>query len=333
LVQQKSLKMEKTHRISVIVPVYNVEKYLARCIDSILAQTFADFECILIDDGSSDNSPAICDEYAKKDDRIKVIHKENGGVSSARNTGLDVAQGEWITFIDSDDWVENNILDLLLNNAVKNNCDMSVCGLRSLDENEKELSKSKQMPLETLDKNTAKKTLLGFEKFTSCVVGKIVKKEYAGKVRFRLEIKVCEDGLFWFEIIDNIDNLIYDSTPCYNYLQTENSLTRSKKAIENYKDVFIATQKMLELEKNKSIKRKIKSYEASIANGWCYLMIKSGAFDKEYYLYYSRIVIKNILFYFLDNNIPLKHKIMAILTLFPFLYKKLILLVKSKGRF
>ena len=92
-------------KISVIVPVYNTEKYLHRCIDSILAQTFTDFELLLIDDGSKDNSGKICDEYAAKDNRIRVFHKENGGVSSARNLGLDQAQGEWITFVDSDDWV------------------------------------------------------------------------------------------------------------------------------------------------------------------------------------------------------------------------------------
>jgi len=121
-------------KISVIVPVYNVEKYLAKCIDSILAQTFTDFECILINDGSPDNSPAICDEYAKKDERMKVIHKENGGVSSARNTGLDIAQGEWITFADSDDWVDENYLELMYSNAIKNNCDLSICGFKSVDE-------------------------------------------------------------------------------------------------------------------------------------------------------------------------------------------------------
>lgn len=102
-------------KVSIIVPVYNVEKYLRRCVDSILAQTFTDFECILIDDGSPDGSPAICDEYAKKDNRIKVIHQENSGVSAARNAGLDVARGEWIGFVDSDDWVENNFLETLMN--------------------------------------------------------------------------------------------------------------------------------------------------------------------------------------------------------------------------
>lgn len=97
-------------KVSVIVPVYNTEKYLARCIDSILAQTFTDFELILVNDGSKDNSGKICDEYAAKDHRIVVIHKENGGVSSARNKGIDAAQGEWISFIDADDWITPSYL-------------------------------------------------------------------------------------------------------------------------------------------------------------------------------------------------------------------------------
>ena len=92
-------------KVSVIVPVYNVEKLLQRCIDSILAQTFTDFELLLIDDGSKDKSGEICDEYAAKDSRIRVFHKQNGGVSTARNIGIDKAQGEWIYFVDSDDIV------------------------------------------------------------------------------------------------------------------------------------------------------------------------------------------------------------------------------------
>lgn len=101
-------------RISVIVPVYNTEKYLHRCIDSILAQTYTDFELLLIDDGSTDSSGAICDEYALKDSRVRVFHKANGGVSSARNMGLDNAQGEWITFVDSDDWVKIDYFKLMI---------------------------------------------------------------------------------------------------------------------------------------------------------------------------------------------------------------------------
>ena len=100
--------------ISVIVPVYNVEKYLPRCIESILRQTYPHFELILVDDGSLNKSGAICDRYAKKDARVKVIHKENAGISTARNAGVDMAQGEYISFVDSDDWVREDYLEKLL---------------------------------------------------------------------------------------------------------------------------------------------------------------------------------------------------------------------------
>lgn len=104
----------KQPTISVIVPVYNTEKYLGECVQSILNQIFTDFELLLIDDGSTDQSGAICDTYALQDKRVKVFHKENGGVSSARNMGLDEARGEWIVFVDSDDWVANSYFSELL---------------------------------------------------------------------------------------------------------------------------------------------------------------------------------------------------------------------------
>ena len=106
-------------KISIIVPVYKVEKYLHRCLDSIVNQTFTDWECILIDDGSPDNSGIICDEYAQMDRRFKVIHQENKGVSAARNAGLDVAKGEWIGFVDSDDWIEKETYEVAYNKAIK----------------------------------------------------------------------------------------------------------------------------------------------------------------------------------------------------------------------
>ena len=129
--------------ISIIVPVYNVEKYLHRCIDSILAQTFPDFECILIDDGSPDNCPAICDEYAEKDGRIIVIHQKNAGVSAARNTGLDKASGEWIGFVDSDDWLEPNALGKLYNKQRETNADIVTGRYRNIYNNSKKTAVSK----------------------------------------------------------------------------------------------------------------------------------------------------------------------------------------------
>lgn len=114
--------------ISVIVPVYKVEAYLDRCVESILAQTFKDFELILVDDGSPDNCPAMCDAWAEKDSRIKVIHKENGGLSDARNVGFEASCGEWISFIDSDDYVHANMLQALYNAVQAHGVKVSTCG-------------------------------------------------------------------------------------------------------------------------------------------------------------------------------------------------------------
>ena len=120
--------------ISVIVPVYNVEKYIHRCIDSILNQTFSDFELILVDDGSPDDCGAICEEYAAKDSRIRVLHQENRGQAAARNRALDMARGEYIAFVDSDDWVHPRYLEILLGNAREKKADVSVCGHRKVTE-------------------------------------------------------------------------------------------------------------------------------------------------------------------------------------------------------
>ncbi len=117
--------------VSIIVPVYNVERYLPRCIDSILLQSFIDFELILVDDGSPDRCGIICDEYAIKDDRIRVIHQENAKTSAARNTGLDVAQGEWIAFVDADDWIHKDYLKILLTGAL-DDTDIVICGFLNM---------------------------------------------------------------------------------------------------------------------------------------------------------------------------------------------------------
>ena len=114
--------------ISVIIPVYNAEKFLNKCLDSVIGQTYKNLEIILVDDGSQDDSGKICDEYAQKDNRIKVIHKENGGDSSARNTGLKMATGKYITTIDSDDWIELNAYEDMLKVLLEKNVDIVRCG-------------------------------------------------------------------------------------------------------------------------------------------------------------------------------------------------------------
>ena len=126
-------------KISIIVPVYNVEKYLEKCVRSILAQTFTDFELILVDDGSPDSSGAMCDQFAEQDQRVKVIHKENGGLSDARNAGIEIATGEYLGFVDSDDYIADDMYELLYTNIVKEDADLSICGIYDVYEG-KELS-------------------------------------------------------------------------------------------------------------------------------------------------------------------------------------------------
>ncbi len=124
--------MEQMDLISIIVPVYNMEKYLDRCVASILHQTYTNLEIILVDDGSSDNSPLMCDKYASQDNRIKVIHKKNGGLSDARNAGLEVATGSYIGYVDSDDWIEPDMYERMYMACAQNNADIAVCKYRAV---------------------------------------------------------------------------------------------------------------------------------------------------------------------------------------------------------
>ncbi|HEL7541574.1 TPA: glycosyltransferase, partial [Enterococcus faecalis] len=128
-------------KISIIVPVYNVEKYLEKCVRSILAQTFTDFELILVDDGSPDSSGAMCDQFAEQDERVKVIHKENGGLSDARNAGIEIATGEYLGFVDSDDYIADDMYELLYTNIVKEDADLSICGIYDVYEGKEPVEK------------------------------------------------------------------------------------------------------------------------------------------------------------------------------------------------
>ena len=124
--------------ISIIIPVYNVQDYLKECVDAIINQSYSNIEVILVNDGSTDNSPAICDEYSKKDSRIKVIHKKNEGPAMARNAALDIASGKYLNFIDSDDLIHKDMISILYNNLINNDADISICNYQSFFDTVKE---------------------------------------------------------------------------------------------------------------------------------------------------------------------------------------------------
>jgi len=208
--------------VSIIVPVYKVEKYLRRCLDSIAAQTFTDWECILIDDGSPDNSGKICDEYAKLDERFRVFHQGNAGVSTARNKGLDEAKGEWITFVDSDDWIENNALSIMVTN-VKSNC-LIVAGIKNINDIS---TKEQFFKYNEVDINYFINKLYTFNPygyigylFPKLFNNQIIKNS---KIRFNEGIFYNEDRLFVLQYVLNCNSVLFLDKVTYNYFIRDDS--------------------------------------------------------------------------------------------------------------
>ena len=184
--------MEQKDKITIVVPVYKVEKYLRRCIESILQQTYKNIEIILVDDGSPDNCGKICDEYKEKDNRIIVIHKENGGLSDARNAGIDIATGKYIAFIDSDDYVANNFISSLYDVCIKNECEIAQCKFKRVTEDYKE--EQKEISETTiLDGKSAIKEIYGQnDVYTIVAWNKLYLKNLFNDIRYTVG-KIHED--------------------------------------------------------------------------------------------------------------------------------------------
>lgn len=210
-------------KISVIVPVYNTEKYLDRCIQSILAQTYTDFELLLVDDGSTDSSGAICDKYAEQDSRVRVFHKENGGVSSARNQGLDNAKGEWITFVDSDDWVDREFFNILSKSS-KPDILISYYVADGW-------SRWVSVPFEDATFNTKNMKVFLNKYLISCNMpwGKWIKRSLIEtfKIRFDSNFSYGEDTLFIMDCLSKVESVETNSESLYHYDCT-NSMSLSK---------------------------------------------------------------------------------------------------------
>lgn len=219
-------------KISVIVPVYNTEKYLHRCIDSILSQTFTDFELLLIDDGSKDKSGAICDEYAEKDSRVKVFHKENGGVSSARNAGLDNMRGGYLTFIDSDDWVDSSYLEDLIEYSC---ADLVVSDFVV----EGESQWNEELPVgcwQGVELSKIVEEKVCWARFTApwC---KLLKKDLLGLLRFSTKLNTQEDALFMYGYLCKVEFVQIIPTQGYHYNRLE-SQTLSKSLKGNHVQMY-----------------------------------------------------------------------------------------------
>ena len=213
--------------VSIIVPIYNVQKYLPRCIESVLNQTYKNFELILVDDGSPDRSGDICEYYAKKDSRIKVIHKQNGGVSSARNAGLSKMKGVYATFLDSDDFLPNTAIEILYNEMQNKNADCSIGSIKRIDVFKSILKKNLNSVVEVA--NSIQMTTLIFDRNKYDELGFIAGKLYKSKILrensiFFIEGLFGEDGEFFFNYLKYCKRIAISDicVYCYNRLYMGN---------------------------------------------------------------------------------------------------------------
>ncbi|MBU3180711.1 glycosyltransferase family 2 protein [Clostridium psychrophilum] len=249
------------YKISIIIPIYNTEKYLNRCLDSVINQTLKDIEIILIDDGSTDNSLKICKEYNSNDKRIKLIHKKNEGVSKARNIGLSYATGEYISFIDADDWVEPNMLEELYNLIIPNNTEFCMCNYIKENNggsiymnsniskkvlNGNNIKNFLLIPLIEREDNEKEHTLAGFR--GPC--GKLFKREVIEKhnIKFENELIIGEDFLFNLEFLIHVNKAIVNEKFYYHYFTNSNSLcTKYKKDCWNsfYRNIILYIKRFL----------------------------------------------------------------------------------------
>lgn len=308
----------KTPTISIIIPIYNTEKYLKKCIESILNQTFEEFELLLINDGSTDGCGKICDEFALQDDRIKVFHKQNGGESSARNDGLKKANGKWVGFVDSDDICEKNMFEVLYENALNHGADISVCGINSTFIDNLPYKKNDDFTVKKLNQNQAIKSIFTNIEFASSVCNKIYKKDTILKnnIFFYEDIIDGEDLFFLYYIIKHSFSVIFTQQKLYHYIQHEASYTASGK-IEDKMTGIKTFIKIIEEEVDGENAKIMENYFLKyLIRIGCY-NVRHKEFNKKYHRYLIKLLKSykyKILFKF---KLGVKNKLIALLLFFP----------------
>ncbi|WP_303690572.1 glycosyltransferase family 2 protein [Megamonas hypermegale] len=283
--------------ISIIVPVYNVEKYLKRCIESILNQTFKNFELLLLDDGSTDSSGSICDKYAKKDNRIIVKHKKNQGVSATRNLGIDIAKGEYITFVDSDDWIENDYLEKMYLKINEMNVPLLITG--HIEERNGIVKNTFILDRERIYTRTdIQLEFLKQEKFMWTVGDKIYNLKLIKNFRFDTELKIAEDMYFLWNVLKIINKVGYIPLYKYHYDKSASSTTSTPFSLK-WMDSLKVKKKIYEDCKNISKKHKILSKMVYIGelSGLAKKAILSPKYNtKRLILYLQYYIRKNFLY-------------------------------------
>ena len=258
----------KSDKISVIVPIYNVERLLCRCIESIRKQTYKNLEIILVDDGSPDNSGDICEDYADKDRRIKVIHKCNGGLSDARNIGIEFASGEYICFVDSDDWLDLDMLELLHKVCVDRKADIVECSYRNVYADYIQEETCCTAEIIEADSTFALEGMLDWKYFKPVAWNKLYKKSVLGDIRYPLG-KIHEDEFTTYKYFYNANKLVYVDVSKYNYDRTRNDSITGTGFKESTLDACFAFRERVDFFKE----HHINTLERKMNDIYCYQVL------------------------------------------------------------
>ena len=283
--------------VSVMIPVYKVEKFICRCIDSGIGQTYKNLEIILVDDGSPDRCGEICDDYAKKDKRIRVIHQKNQGVSAARNAGLEIAAGQWLYFLDSDDYISSHAIEKMVSTAEDGNYDIVIAGYYIVTSDKKTVSRSENW--EKTDDLTEIRRKIFLDELPNFVCGKLYKRELWKNVRFPLQ-QLAEDMYVNGELFFTAESACVIPDPLYFYSrENENSLSRGSDVsnfIKMKQGYFLAWKQQAEAAKKympacEDICRKravVRGIKALIADGGAGILREADVEEIRVYLSENR---------------------------------------------
>lgn len=313
--------MKKEPLISVIVPVYKVEPYLVKCVNSIREQTYSNIEIILIDDGSPDRCGEICDDFAKQDKRIKVVHKKNGGLPSARNAGIDIANGEYIGFVDSDDTIEPYMYEKLYNLLSYEKTKLAVCAVNYVYEDGKILHKSLLGKNCTFDFYHAIIEMNTHRIFDMGAWSKLYHKSLFENIRFPVG-KLSEDYYIMFKVFDRAQNVSYLDIPCYNYLQRQNSITRNEKI--NHDHEYAAREQMVYLDEKHPELRTVShtSYASAALTVYDFYIKNHVSCPKAQLQHFQDVVNQNKKYIKQANHLSKNKKIQfSLFMINPYLYR------------
>lgn len=244
--------MNKEAKISIIIPVYNVEKYLKRCLESVVNQTYKNLEIILVNDGSTDSSLEICNDYADKDPRVLVINQDNKGLSGARNSGLEIAKGDYIGFVDSDDWIETNMFSTMIKVLKDKKVDVVECSLLTTTDVKNTVYRNGQLIIE--NRQSSLKRIIKNQNFSVC--SRLHKRSSIADLRF-IEGKNSEDVYFTINLYNKINTTAFLTHKFYNYYVADNSITRGDyklKVLDSVEAALYLKNKIHKEESDKTLK-------------------------------------------------------------------------------